>query len=123
MRRVLFALLLAFVPLAFAATDVSGKWTGSMDLKLPDGSVNSTPVVADLKQAGNTVTGTAGAVGHEGLTIEKGVIDGGQLTFEVQTGEGSYAVKAKVSDSQIKGEVVFITGGAKQTATLVMTRN
>lgn len=124
MRRLL-ALLLVLASLAFAAADVSGKWTGTMDVKLPDGSVNSTPVTAELKQTAATVAGTAGVAGSDQFTLEKGTLDGNQLTFEVHAADGVYAVKATlVSDTQMKGEVTFASPeGAKVTASLTMTRN
>lgn len=124
MRRLFVTMLLALAPLALADTDVSGKWTGSMDVKAPTGMSNSTPVVAELKQMGATVTGTANAAGFDPLTIEKGMLEGNQLTFEVRTEEGTYAVKVTVDESQLKGEVVFTPAdGNKQTASLTFTRD
>jgi len=123
MRRLLVFLLM-LAPLLFSAADLSGKWTGSMDLKMPDGSLNSTPVSADLKQTGATVTGTAGVAGGDQFPV-KGIFDGNQLTFEVQAPDGVYAVKATaVSDTQLKGEVSFTSPeGTKLTASLNLTRN
>ena len=124
MRRLL-AFLLMLAPLVFAAADVSGKWIGTMDLKSPDGSMNSTPVTAEFKQTGATVTGTAGLAGQDQFTVEKGALDGNQLNFEVHAPDGIYAVHATVaSDSQIKGEVSYTApGGVKATASLSLTRN
>lgn len=123
MRRLLILLLL-LAPVAFAAADVSGKWTGTMDLKLPDGSVNSAPVSAELKQTGTMVTGTAGVAGQDQYTLEKGTIDGNQLTFEVHAADGLYAVKITiVSDTQLKGEVAFTLNGVQATASLSLTKN
>jgi hypothetical protein len=124
MRR-LPALLLMLASLAFAAADVSGKWTGTMDVKMPDGSVNSTPVTAELKQTGATVTGTAGVAGQDQFALEKGTLAGNQLTFEVHAPDGVYAIKATVvSETQIKGDISFtVNGGVQGTATLALTRN
>ena len=124
MHRLLLTLFVAFAPLAFAATDVSGKWNGKMDVISPDGALSSTPVTAELKQSGKTVTGIAGVAGGDQLQIENGAMDSDRLTFEVHTAEGVYAVKATVGESQLKGEVIFTAqGGSKQTASLVMARN
>jgi len=122
MRRLLAILLLLPATLALAANDISGTWSGSMDLKTPDGQVNSTPVSAEFKQSGQTVTGTAGAIGHEALLIEKGAIDGDRLTFEVDGGR--YAVKVTlISESQMKGEVTIADpSGNKVTAAITLTR-
>jgi hypothetical protein len=126
MRRVLLAFLLAIAPFAFAAAnDVSGKWSGSMAIKMPDGSVNSTPVTAEFKQSDSKVTGTAGVAGQDQYTVQKGTLDGNQLSFEVQAPDGLYAVKATVvSDTQLKGEIAYTaSGGVKGAATLSLTRN
>lgn len=123
MRRLL-AFLLVLAPLAFTAADVSGKWVGSMDMKLPDGSVNSTPVTAEFRQTGAMVTGAAGVAGSDQFAVEKGMIDGGQLTFEVHAPDGVYAVKVSfVSDTQMKGEVSYTNEGGKGTAAITLTRN
>lgn len=123
MRRLL-AFLLILAALAFAAADVSGKWSGSMDMKLPDGSVNSTPVTAEFNQTGAMVTGAAGVAGSDQFAVEKGMIDGSQLTFEVHAPDGVYAVKVSlVSDTQMKGEVSYTNEGGKGIAAITLTRN
>ncbi len=124
MRRLLLFLLL-LAPLAIAAADVSGKWAGSMDVKLPDGSVNSTPVTAEFKQTGATIAGVAGVAGSDQFAVEKGMLDGSQLTFEVHAPDGLYAVKVTlVGDTQMKGDVTFTSPeGTKVIASLTMTRN
>lgn len=124
MRKFL-AFLLMLAPLAFAAADVSGKWSGSMDMKLPDGSVNSTPVTAEFKQTGTTITGTAGVAGSDQFAIEKGTVDGTQVSFEVHAPDGVYVVKVNlVSDTGMKGDVSFTgTEGVKATAALTLSRN
>lgn len=124
MRRLL-AFLLMLAPLAFAAADVSGKWSGSMDTKLPDGSVNSTPVTAEFKQTGTTITGTAGVAGSDQFTLEKGTVDGAQVSFEVHAPDGVYVVEVNlVSDTGMKGDVSFTgTEGVKATAALTLSRN
>jgi len=118
-------ILLALTAPAFAAADVSGKWSGSMDMKSPDGNANSTPVYAELKQDGTAITGTAGATGHEALPLEKGTIAGDQITFEVRIPDGgAYSVRLTIAGSQMKGEVTFTgPGGGKQTAGITLTRN
>jgi hypothetical protein len=118
-------LLFALAPLAVAATDISGKWTGSMDKKTPDGQVDSTPVVAEFKLDGKTVTGTANVPGFDPLMVQRGMLDGDQLTFEVQGDDGNYAVRLTVvSASELKGEVKFTDpNGRAETAGLTFSRN
>lgn len=123
--KLLLAALIMLAPLAAATTDISGMWSGSMVHMTDDGIVASTPVVAEFKQDGKTITGTATAAGREPMTIEKGVLEGDRLTFEIHAPEGTYAVKmALVGASELKGEVTFTeTTGRTGTATLTFSRN
>lgn len=124
MHRRLMSLLLLIAPLTVSAGDLSGKWTGAMELKTPDGQAQSMPVRAEFKQDGKSVTGTAGREGDEQLTIEKGTIENNKFTFEVQAPDGTYAASLTVSDAQLQGEVTFNDpDGNKQTAKLTLTRD
>jgi len=124
MRALLLALVILLAPLAARAADVSGKWSGSMDMKGADGTPQSMPVTAEFKQDGKTVTGTAGREGDDQLTVQKGTIDGDDFTFEVEGPDGVYSVKLKVGgDGQLKGEVNFSDqSGNKQTASLTLNK-
>jgi hypothetical protein len=125
MRRSLLTLLLLLAPLATAATNVSGKWSGSMDRKIGEGKVDSTPVNAEFRLDGKTVTGTTAVPGFDPLPVGNGMLQGHQLTFQVHGDDGNYAVKLTlVGKSQLKGEVVFAApDGAGQTSSLQFTRN
>jgi hypothetical protein len=123
MRALLLTLVILLAPVAARAADVSGKWSGSMDMKGPDGQTQSMPVTAEFKQDGKTVTGTAGREGDDQLTVQKGTIDGDDFTFEVEAPDGVYSVKLKVGDGQLKGEVKFSDpSGNKQTASLTLNK-
>jgi hypothetical protein len=123
MGKLLLSLFLLLLPLT-AVADVSGKWGGSMDIKAPDGTVQSTPVTAEFKQDGKAVTGTAGREGDDQLTIENGLLDGDTLTFEVEAPDGKYAVSLKlVNDGKLDGETTFNDQqGNKLTAKLTFER-
>jgi hypothetical protein len=123
MGKLVLSLFLLLLPLT-AAADVSGKWSGSMDITAPDGTAQSTPVTAEFKQDGKTITGTAGREGDDQLTIEKGLLDGDTLTFEVEAPDGKYSVTLRlVSDSKLQGETTFNDpNGNKLTAKLAFER-
>jgi hypothetical protein len=92
MKRLLaFALVLATLAPALAAqtaTGFTGKWQGTFTLQRPDGTEASpTPVVFNLAQKGRALTGTAGPADQQ-WTIDKGVVDAGTATFEVQQPDG-----------------------------------
>ena len=95
-----------------------------MDMKAADGTAQSMPVTAEFKQDGKTVTGTAGREGDDQLTVQKGVFESGQLTFEVEAPDGVYTVKLTLADDgHLKGEVNFSDqSGNKQTATLTLNK-
>jgi len=124
MCKLLMSVFLLLAPLAGSAADVSGKWTGSMDIKTPDGQAQSMPVRAELKQDGKSVTGTAGREGEEQYPIQKGTIEDKKFTFEVQAPDGNYEVSLTVvGESQLQGEVTFNDrDGNKQTASITFTR-
>jgi hypothetical protein len=124
MGKLLPSLFLLIAPLALAAGDISGKWTGTMDMKTPDGQVQSMSVAAEFMQDGKSVTGTAGREGDEQHAIQKGTIEDKRFTFEVQPPDGTYAVSLTViSDDVLVGEVSFNDpDGNKQTANLRLMR-
>jgi hypothetical protein len=124
MHKLLMSLFLLIAPLTVWAGDISGKWTGSMDMKAPDGTAQSMPVTADFKQDGKSVTGTAGREGDDQLTIQKGTIEDAKFTFEVEAPDGTYAVSLTVvGDSQLQGDVSFSgPDGTKQTAKLTFNK-
>jgi hypothetical protein len=54
------ALLLLVSPTLFAAEDISGKWAGSLVITVEGDTSKDDTAYLVLKQAGTTVTGTAG---------------------------------------------------------------
>ena len=84
-----FALVLtAFVPslaLAQAAGSFNGKWEGTFTRLRPDGTEgNASKVEFNITQKGKVITGTAGPGGEKVWPIEKGVVDAGKASFQVQ---------------------------------------
>ena len=86
-----FALVLvALAPAVAAQTAASftGKWEGTFTLQRPDGTEgDADPVVFNLTQKGKALTGTAGPAEQQ-WTIEKGAVNDGKATFEVQQPNG-----------------------------------
>jgi len=131
MRRlmcdVLFVLLLT--PLASAA-DVTGKWSGSLEAKDPNGEAVVIPAHADLKQQGDSVTGKVWKEIERQFSIEKGKIEGNRITFEFKAPEGSddselLVHRASLSvegGNQLQGEIEFAMEGDKMTGKLTLTR-
>ncbi len=81
--------LLALLPAAAAQTaTLTGKWEGNFKMQRPDGTEgNPSPVVFNLTQKGRVLTGTAGPADRQ-WKVEKGAVDAGKATFEVQQPDG-----------------------------------
>jgi hypothetical protein len=130
MRR-LILLIAAFLMLApFALADVSGKWSGTAEVKMLEGEAMVLPVRAELKQHDKSVSGSIGKEGEEQYPIEKGINDGGKLSFEFtapeaeeESGERKYLVRLNVvSESQLQGDIDFVVFGTKVTGKVTLTR-
>jgi len=120
MTRFLCLLLLSTIALL---ADVTGKWTGSFDVTGPDGSVKNNTALLDLKQDGNTLTGTAGPNESEQMSIRAGKIDGNKILFEVALEDGT-VIKFDLAfaDEHIKGTANGEHEGQKMTAKLDVKR-
>ena len=71
------------------ATDLTGKWTGTLTRTAPDGQTQSIAWMLDLTQKGKVLTGTTGPNADRQWTIEKGgTVDAGKVSFKVQQPEG-----------------------------------
>jgi hypothetical protein len=127
MCNLLFVLLLA--PLASAA-DLTGKWSGSLEAKDPNGEAVVIPAHADLKQQGASVTGKVWKEIEHQFSIEKGKSEGNRITFEFKAPEGSddsellvHRVSLSVvGENQLQGEIEFAMEGDKMTGKLTFTR-
>jgi len=90
-KLVAFALVVAALAPAVAAqtaANFTGKWEGSFTIQRPDGTEgDSDPVIFNLTQKGKALTGTFGS-GDEQWKIDKGAVNAGKATFEVQQPNG-----------------------------------
>jgi hypothetical protein len=115
MKKLIAVAAIALVALSPAvalaqAAPFSGKWEGTMTINRPDGSPsNPGPVVFNLIQKGNVITGTAGP-GDKLYPVEKGgTVKAGKATFNVQQPNGPMF---KFTLSIVKGR---LTGDAQAT--------
>ena len=76
--------LLTMSPVQAQKTDLTGKWAGTLTRTAPDGRTQSIDFLFDLTHKGKVLTGTAGPNPERQWPIEKGVVDGTQVTFQVQ---------------------------------------
>ena len=129
-RLRIFVLFMVLMAPFVSAADVSGKWSGSLEFKPPDGQSQIVPAYAEFKQKGDSVTGAVWKDAEDQFRIQKGKIDGNRITFEFTAPEGSedsaliHTVQLTVvSETQLQGEMEFENGGSKFTAKLTFKRD
>jgi hypothetical protein len=88
----LFAVL-ATMPLA--ADDISGRWTGTIEVAdTASGTTIHTPVKAEFSQKDTLVSGSIGRTTDEGReAIRNGKVEGKRVSFEVLTPDTTGAMK------------------------------
>jgi hypothetical protein len=86
----LVLLLLALVPAAAATqgANLTGQWNATFTRSLPDGKSQSITFTFHFIHKGKTLTGTVGPSPERQWKVEKGVVDGGKVTFQVQQPDG-----------------------------------
>jgi hypothetical protein len=99
--------IVTFAPAASAQTSTSftGKWEGTYTLQRPDGSsAEPRPIVFDITQKGNEITGTAGPA-DEQTKIDKGVVADGKATFQVQTDGPLFKFSLSIVKGRLQGDM------------------
>jgi hypothetical protein len=83
-------ILVALVPAGTAAqaTDLTGKWNANFTLTAPDGRTQTITFTFDFTQKGKELTGLIGPEPARQWKVEKGVVDGANVTFQVQQPNG-----------------------------------
>lgn len=122
MKKVMVWLLLA-VALGWSLPDidVTGKWTGTLDIPGPDGK-DSTAVL-NLKQKGAEITGTAGPGEDEQLPIKNGKIEGDKISLDVENNGRVIHFAMVVAEDRITGEATMNAGGETHTAKIAVSRS
>jgi hypothetical protein len=115
--------------LAFAAyaADLSGAWTGTVDVADPaNGDKISTTVKAELKQSAGAVAGKIGRVQDTQMeNIRDGKVEGKTVTFNVLPEEATKPLKftlTLVTDDRMEGEMVGEIDVGKIQGKVVLTR-
>jgi hypothetical protein len=107
MKKFAFAVVVIFALLvvpALAATDITGKWSGSFNITTSDGDKKEDSAHMELTQKGTELTGTAGPNPDKQYTILKGKVEGNKVTFELQADETVIKFNLMLVDGHLKGE-------------------
>ncbi len=102
--------VLAVFSLALYGADVSGKWSGNIEVTDPtNGEKINTPVKAEFDQKESAISGKIGRTEDENPEpIRNGKVDGKNLVFEVKPAEATSPMKFSltvVTDDRIEGEM------------------
>ena len=107
---VIALILAAFIPAvaaAQAAASFNGTWEGTFKMQRPDGTEgNPSNVVFNITQKGKVITGTAGPGGEKVWPIEKGTVNAGTASFQVQQPDGPlFKFTLTVVKGRLQGEM------------------
>ncbi len=122
MKTFKLALLSVLLALAASAADVSGAWRGTFRIALPDGQMRDDTLHLVLKQAGGTITGTAGPNPEQQVPIARGTIEGNRITLDVPVPDGMFRFDVVLDGDHLKGDVTRTAGGQSMKARLDATR-
>ena len=91
--KTLAAVILALAALVPAvtsaqATDLTGNWNATFTRTAPTGQTQSITFTFHFTQKGKELTGTIGPEPARQWKVDKGVVDGAKVTFQVQQPEG-----------------------------------
>ena len=104
-RRILFttAALCALFAAAALAADISGNWSGTVQM-----GDNPFTLTYAFKQDGEKLTGTVTSPQGDPLTINDGKVVGDKISFSVQVDMGGTPAKF-ASQGTIKGDEITLT--------------
>jgi hypothetical protein len=121
MRILLCLSMLIGISIAAPAdVNVTGTWSGSVNIARPDGSTSDNTVLLMLKQNGTEITGSVGTREDDQRPIQKGKIDGDKIALEVQDSENNRVITFAllIDGNRIKGDVNISTNGETRKAKL-----
>ena len=121
----LLLVALALVPAVTSAqtTSLTGTWNATFTRTAPTGQTQSITFTFHFTQKGKVLTGTIGPEPARQWKVEKGVVDGTKVTFQVQQPDGplrTFAlalVKGRLQGSQqlaLNGQTADVTVDAER---------
>jgi hypothetical protein len=125
MKKFVFAVVVSFALLlvpALAASDLTGKWSGSFYITTSEGQEKDDTALLVLKQNGTELTGTAGPNADKQYTIVNGKVEGNKVTFEAQDGGTLIKFNLTLVDGHLKGEAKAEKEGRSMKAVIDLQR-
>jgi hypothetical protein len=118
-----FLVLAALAGVAFADSNVTGKWTGSFNITGPNGETKETTALLLLTQSGANIAGTVGPNEDERITIQKGKIEGDKITLEAEQDGRIIKFDLVLAVDRITGDASMSGEGQTAKAKLDVTRS
>ncbi len=89
------------------ASDISGKWSGTIEIADTGSGPMQTAVRAEFVQKAEAISGKIGRPGDDDSVIRNGRIDAGQISFEVQSPETTRPMRfnLKLVGERLEGEM------------------
>jgi|SRR5579863_4716206 len=96
--------LLPFLALSLYGADVSGKWSGTIDI---EDAGSSTPVQVELVQKADVLSGKVGHAGGDSEAIRNGKVEGAKVSFEVFSSQTNSPWKFTLTlvEDRLEGEM------------------
>ena len=109
------------------AADLSGKWTGNVEIKAPGGEMVNQPFWTELRQNGEEVSGTVGAGDvDESVPIENVDLDGKKLVFQATGSRDGRVYKVTlnvIDEDRLEGTLDFaLEDGTSLTGKISLKR-
>ena len=104
------------------AGDLTGKFSGSIIVKTPDGNTEEQSAWVSLTQTGTTVTGSAGESADRTSPIREGKVDGDTVEFKVTAGDAEAKVRLRLEGDHLKGVAIVETPDGVVTGNLDLKR-
>jgi hypothetical protein len=118
---VLFTLVFGSVIAAAQATDLSGKWIGSLTISMNGQQRNDTAFMV-LTQQGTVLTGTVGPREDRQRPIANGKVEGTKVTFETDDEGPVLRFALTLAEGRLKGQASGDRDGQVMTATVDVGR-
>ena len=104
MKTLMLSLLLLLGAWTASAADLTGKWTGTIEVK-ENGESRTVPVLLILKQEGAKLTGSGGSSEDDQHPISKGSVEGDKVTIEAQADDDTFYLELKIDGDKMTGDV------------------
>jgi hypothetical protein len=103
--------------------NITGKWSGSLEIHKPDGEVDQTTALLILNQSGDTVTGTLGPNDEDQMAIKQGKVVGSEIQLNAEMNNGTpISLHLHLEGDHLKGDLTSDSPDGKITGKLDLSR-